>query len=118
MDQRRGEDPWWYVAMGVLVVLLGLDVSIPVLLVAPVLTLSIETVEASAPPGQVPGPGSLELVLGGIALLLGGGLLGLSIWKIYDEQVLNSRWMWILVAAGIASLWSVLLLYMTLAFSA
>ena len=108
------EDPWWWVAVGVLIGLLIMAALMPVGLIKPVVTatarLAASPEEAEiALAAQAPG-----VALPILAVLAGLFLAGLSAWKIYDEQQSSSRWTWMLVAAGITLLWATLMLQMTI----
>ncbi len=113
MAVPQREDPWWFVAVATLIVVLALSVVIPVRLIGPVFGHSGRVADSpdatlELPPPPAPGP-----FLPVVALVLGGGLAVLSVWKAYDEREVNSRWAWMLVAAGIVLLWAMLMLRMT-----
>ena len=114
MAVRLSEDPWWFAAIGTIIVLLALDVAVPVLLVASTVSRTdrmdaLLTEDEVSPPARSP-----SLALPVVSLLIAAGLAIFSGWKTYDEGELNSRWTWMLVAAGLAFLWAMLLLRMTI----
>ncbi len=117
MAAPHQDDPWWFVAVAVLVAVLVLDVVIPVSLIGPVFTFPGRLADL---PDDVLEPlisQSPRIWVAVLGLVLAVGLAALAIWKTYDERELNSRWIWMSVAAGIVVLWALLMLRITLALS-
>lgn len=112
------EDPWWPVAVGLLIGLLILAVLMPVCLIKPMVTpverLADSPLEADLALARKP-PGVALPIL---AIMAAVFLSGLSAWKIYDERESGSRWTWMLVTAGTTLLWAILMLQITLSIGA
>ena len=118
MAAPHKEDPWWFVAVAALIVLLALDVVIPVSLIAPVFRFPGRVADLPNDVLEPPAGPPARIWVAALGLVLAVGLAALAIWKTYDERELNSRWTWMSVAAGIAVLWAVVMLRMTLALAA
>ncbi len=112
MDTK--EDPWWVVAVGLLIGLLILAALIPVYLVKPMVATVQRLAETPLEAELSPARKSPTVVLPVVAIGAGVFLSALSVWKIYDERQTNSRWTWMLVAAGMTLLWAILMLQLIL----
>lgn len=112
MDTK--EDPWWLVAVGLLIGLLILAALIPVYLIKPMVATVQRLAESPLEAELSPARKSPTVVLPVLAIGAGVFLSALSVWKIYDERQTNSRWTWMLVAAGMTLLWAILMLQLIL----
>lgn len=104
--EREGVD-WWYVTVVALVAVVSVgDIVVPALVVMPVLALSdrLSAGDDETPEGPMPRLPSRAWPIG-FALL---GLLaaGLVVARMMSERQVESRWLWLLAAAGMTVLWS------------
>ena len=108
------EDPWWWVAVGLLIGLLILATLTPVYIIKP-LAAAMERLAASPPEADLSISGARPgLALPILSIVTAVCLVALSGWKIYDEKQSGSRWTWMLVAAGITLMWAMLMLIVTM----
>lgn len=112
------EDPWWWVALGLLIGLLVMDTLIPVYLIKPVVTAVERIAESPTGADLAPTVKPLGLTMPILALIAATVLVVVSVWKIFEEGETRSRWTWMLVAGGITLLWAILMLKLTLSVGA
>ena len=110
------DDPWWLVAVVLVVVLWVMGAVMPVRLLAP--TVSVEQhylTEDESPEQDVPPPlHRPSLVLPCLVFLAGTGLVALSLVKRFNEAESGARWTWMSAAAGLAAFWALILIMISL----
>lgn len=110
------DDPWWLVAVLLLVGLWVLGAVIPVRLVTPQITAGEhyltedDSPEQDAPPPVKPP----SLLLPTLDFLLSMGLVALSLTKRMREPEGGTRWMWMAAAAGLSAFWGLILILFTM----
>lgn len=110
------DDPWWLVAMIVVVALWVMGMVIPVRLVAPTVSTAQHFVEMDESPQQdlPPPPKRPSLLLPVVVFVAGLGLVALSLRKRLQEPEGGNRWTWMAAAAGLSCFWSIVLILMTM----
>ena len=108
------EDPWWWVAVALLIGLLVAEALMPVYLIKPAITTAEQW--AAAPPGTELAPvrKPMGATAPALAIPVALFLAALSAWKMYDEKEIRSRWTWMLVAGAMTLLWAILMLKVTM----
>jgi hypothetical protein len=110
------EDPWWAIAVVLVVVLWVMGVVIPVRMVAPAASSAQHFVEmAESPEQDLPPPRKPPgLVLPVLAFLAALGLIAVSVRKRIAEPEGGDRWTWMACAAGLSCFWAIILMLMTM----
>jgi hypothetical protein len=103
---RDDERDWWQVvAIAVLAAIVLADVVVPAMTLLPVARAAERMADADPRPEELISalPSVAWPVL---AIVLGLGVVGLGVWRMYAEGAAESRWLWIVVMAGVTVLWS------------
>jgi hypothetical protein len=110
------DDPWWLIAVVLVVVLWVMGAIIPVRLVAPRVSVEQHFLTNDESPEQdVPPPVQRpSVLLPTLVFLVGLGLVALSVSKRMNEPEGGNRWMWLAAAAGLSSFWGLLLILFTM----
>lgn len=110
------DDPWWPVSIVLVVILWVMGAVIPVRMVAPRMAAARHFVEADESPEQ-DAPAPLQrpsLLLPVLTLIVGLGLVTLSLIKRIKDPVGTERWNWLAAAAGLSSFWAMILIMISL----
>ena len=110
------DDPWWLVSVVLVVVLWVMGVVIPVRIMAPRVSVEQHYLTADDSPEQdLPAPAPRPSLLLPVAtLLVGLGLVSLSLVRRLQDPVGTARWTWLAAAAGLASFWAMILIMVSL----
>jgi len=110
------EDPWWAVAVVLILILWVMGLVIPVRMAAPAVSTAQhfaemdETPEQDLPPPHRPP----SLVLPVLVFLAGLGLVALSLRKRIAKPEGGNRWTWMACMAGVSCFWTIILIFMTM----
>lgn len=110
------DDPWWLVAVLLLVMLWVAGAVMPVRLVSPRVSAAQHYVELEDEPSAdlPPPPSPPSLLLPVAAFVVSLGVVALSLSKRLNEPEGGSRWTWMAAAAGISSFWAIILILLTM----
>lgn len=110
------EDPYWAGAVALLIGLWIVGIALPIRLAAPAASLTQHFVEMEEDPqSDLPPPSPPPSLLWPLLVfLLSLGLMALSLWKRQAEPEGGNRWLWMACAAGLTTLWGLVLVLVTL----
>lgn len=110
------DDPWWLVAVVLLVVLWVMGAVIPVRMIAPQVSMGQHFLsEDDSPEADLPEPVRRpSLVLPVLLCVLSLGVVTLSLMKRINEPEGGTRWMWMAAATGLSAFWGMVLIMMSM----
>jgi hypothetical protein len=111
------DDPWWAMAVVLVLILWIMGAIIPVRIYGERIGLSrfaLEAADDASPEADLPPPPRRpSLLLPVLVFLLSLGLMALSLTKRVKEPEGGARWTWLIAAAGMSFFWSIILMTLT-----
>jgi hypothetical protein len=103
------DDPWWLVALVILIGLWVMEVAIPVAIAKPVFAVGNKYADQDVDDPDVQPPAPLGPKWPALSSVLSGLFMGMVIWR-YIVSRGERRWMWLSVVAFITFSWALTLI--------